>query len=275
VQVRGPADRMERILQEDPVDIVFVAMSKAPQERISEVINRLSAMPVHLCVVPDLLAVQLLCHEAAPLDDLSIISLTQSPQDGWNSILKSIFDRIMALSALVLLAIPMLVIALLIKLSSSGPVFYRQVRVSLGGRAFEMFKFRTMSQNAEAATGPVWAIPDDPRVTRLGRLLRRTSLDELPQLINVLRGDMSLVGPRPERPELIGRLTTRIPRYSLRHHVKSGMTGWAQIHGMRGCTSLHKRIQYDLFYVRNWSFALDLWILLLTPFRGLLSPNAY
>jgi exopolysaccharide biosynthesis polyprenyl glycosylphosphotransferase len=275
LQVLGPAVRMEQILQNDPVDIVFVAMSRVTQERIQAVINRLSALPVHLCVVPDLLAVQFLCHEAGRLEDLSIISLTQSPQDGWSSLSKSIFDRLMALLALGLLSIPMLVIALLVKLSSRGPVFYRQERAGLGGKAFEMFKFRTMREDAEAATGPVWAVPDDPRVTPVGRWLRRTSLDELPQLFNVLRGDMSLVGPRPERPELIGRFTARIPRYVLRHHVKSGMTGWAQIHGMRGCTSLHKRLQYDLFYVKNWSFALDLWILLLTPFRVFVSPNAY
>jgi exopolysaccharide biosynthesis polyprenyl glycosylphosphotransferase len=275
VQVLGPGERMEEILQHDPVDIVFVAMSRATQEGIAAVINRLSALPVQLCVVPDLMAVQFLCHEAGRLDVLSIISLSQSPQSGWSSLSKSIFDRMMALVALGLLAAPMLAIAAIIKWSSRGPVFYRQVRVGLGGAAFEMIKFRTMREDAEAATGPVWTVPDDPRVTAFGRLLRRTSLDELPQLFNVLRGEMSLVGPRPERPELIGRFTSRIPRYMLRHHVKSGMTGWAQIHGMRGCTSLNRRIQYDLFYVKNWSFALDLWILLLTPLRVFVSSNAY
>ncbi len=275
LQVRGPLASVEEILADHPADIVFVALSRASQETIEDVVSRLSTLNLDLRVVPNLLAVQFLRHEVSQLDDLSIISLTHSPQQGWNSLIKGVFDFFGALFALSVLAVPMLLIALAIKLTSRGPVFYRQVRASIAGQPFKIIKFRTMHVEAENNTGPVWAIPDDPRVTALGRLLRRTSMDELPQFINVLLGQMSLVGPRPERPELIERFKDIIPRYMLRHQVKAGITGWAQIHGMRGQTSLRKRIQYDLFYVRNWTFALDLWILLLTPLRSLVSPHAY
>ncbi len=169
----------------------------------------------------------------------------------------------------------MMLIAAGVKLSSRGPVFYRQVRISTAGKPFDIIKFRTMRTDAEAESGPVWAARFDSRVTPLGRFLRRTSLDELPQLFNVLMGDMSLVGPRPERPELIDGFRHVVPRYMLRHHVKAGITGWAQINGLRGQTSLRKRIQYDLYYIKNWSLWLDLKILLLTPFWGLIHRNAY
>jgi Undecaprenyl-phosphate glucose phosphotransferase len=273
-KVFGPTDRLEEILDRHPVDIVFVAMSKPNQEHTEEVISRLSKISVDLRVVPDLLAVQFLRHKVTQLDDLSIISLNYSPQQGWNSMVKRLFDLTLTSLALAVLAGPMLLIAAIIKLGG-GPVLYRQVRASIGGQTFKMLKFRTMVVGAEANTGPVWTVPDDPRITRIGRFLRRTSLDELPQLINVVLGDMSLVGPRPERPELIERFKLQIPRYMLRHHVKAGITGWAQVNGLRGQAPLRKRIQYDLFYIRNWSLGLDLWILLLTPFRGLVNANAY
>ena len=274
-EVLGPLNDAASLLARHPVDIVFVALSQAHQSRVDEVVRRLSTTAVDLRLVPNTLAQRLLGHEVSQLGDLAIISLTDNPQQGWNRFCKSLFDRAAALVAIFFLGIPMLLVALLIKLTSPGPIFYRQVRASLGGRPFSMLKFRTMCAGAETDSGPVWTVPNDPRVTRLGRWLRQMSLDELPQLVNVLRGDMSLVGPRPERPEFIEQFKDRIPRYMLRHHVKAGMTGWAQIHGMRGHTSLHKRLRYDLFYIRNWSFALDLWILLLTPFRGLVRTNAY
>ena len=272
--IHGPISDIETLLSRHPVDIVFVAYSPS-QEGLEDLVNRLSLMHVDLRIVPNLLAVQFLRQEITQLDDIAIISLAYSPQQGWNSMLKQTFDIVVSLLLLVLLFVPLLLIALLVKLSGPGPVFYLQVRASVSGTLFRMMKFRTMPVNAEASTGPVWTQPNDPRVTAVGRFLRRTSLDELPQLINVLLGDMSLVGPRPERPELIERFKRQIPRYMLRHNVKAGITGWAQIHGLRGQTSLRKRIQYDLFYIRNWTFGLDLWIILLTPFRGLVNPNAY
>ena len=162
----------------------------------------------------------------------------------------------------------MAVIAVVIKCCSPGPVLYRQIRMGLDRRQFELIKFRTMVDNAEKETGPVWAAENDPRITRLGGWLRRTNLDELPQLFNVLRGEMSLVGPRPERPPLIDEFRKSIPKYMLRHKVKAGMTGWAQIHGWRGNTSLATRIEYDLDYIENWSLWRDIKILVLTLSRG-------
>jgi putative colanic acid biosynthesis UDP-glucose lipid carrier transferase len=169
----------------------------------------------------------------------------------------------------------MVLIAILVKRTSPGPVFYRQERCGLNGRSFQMLKFRSMSVDAEKQTGAVWARKDDPRRTGFGTFLRKTSLDELPQFINVLRGDMSIVGPRPERPVFIRQFSQTIPNYMARHTVKSGITGWAQVHGWRGNTSLRKRVQYDLYYITHWTPWLDLHILWMTVFRGLLNRNAY
>jgi len=165
--------------------------------------------------------------------------------------------------------VPFAVIAALIKYSSEGPVFYRQERMGLDGKAFEVLKFRSMYPGAEDATGPIWARDNDPRCTPVGKWLRRLDLDELPQLWNVLRGDMSIVGPRPERPYFVEQFKHRIPQYMLRHKVKAGITGWAQVNGWRGNTSLEKRIEYDLYYIENWSVGLDIKIMCLTVLRGL------
>jgi exopolysaccharide biosynthesis polyprenyl glycosylphosphotransferase len=194
---------------------------------------------------------------------------------GWNTILKRTFDLCIGLPAL-LLCLPVLVgIALLIKLTSRGPVFYVQERMGFDGRVFRMLKFRTMGVDAERDTGAVWTQEDDPRRTPLGVFLRRTSLDELPQLWNVLKGEMSLVGPRPERPVLIEGFRQSIPRYMLRHRVKAGMTGWAQVHGWRGNTSLEQRLDHDLYYIQHWSLFLDMRILWMTLWRGFIHTNAY
>jgi lipopolysaccharide/colanic/teichoic acid biosynthesis glycosyltransferase len=169
----------------------------------------------------------------------------------------------------------MAICALAIRIADGPPVLYRQERMGLDGRSFRMLKFRTMRRDAEAVTGPRWAEKDDPRAFAVGRVLRRLSLDELPQLFNVIRGDMSVVGPRPERPALIQEFKRKIPRYMLRHAVKAGITGWAQVNGWRGNTSLKKRIQYDLYYIENWSVLFDLKIMALTFVRGFYHPNAY
>jgi exopolysaccharide biosynthesis polyprenyl glycosylphosphotransferase len=184
-------------------------------------------------------------------------------------------DVVLSMAALVLLSPVMALIALIVKLTSPGPVFYRQERCGLNGQSFQMLKFRSMAADAEQQTGAVWARPNDPRRTRFGSFLRRTSLDELPQFINVLRGDMSLVGPRPERPMFIHQFSKSIPSYNARHCVKAGITGWAQVHGWRGNTSLRKRVQYDLYYITHWTPWLDLRILWMTLFHGLFHRNAY
>ena len=173
------------------------------------------------------------------------------------------------------MAIPFGIVSLLIRRSSSGPVFYRQERMGLDGKPFLIYKFRSMYEDAEAESGPVWAREDDPRCTPIGRLLRRTNVDEMPQLWNVLRGDMSIVGPRPERPYFVDQFKHRIPQYMLRHKVKAGITGWAQVNGWRGNTSIEKRIEYDLYYIENWSLSLDFRILWMTLRHGLRHRNAY
>jgi Undecaprenyl-phosphate glucose phosphotransferase len=263
----GPYNSIEEILAERPVDIVFVALPAQEHSAVEKVLNRLARTEVDIRVVPDTLSFHFLRHELDQLDNLPIVTLTHTPLSGWNNVLKRTMDLALSAGALVVLALPMLLIALAVKLTSRGPIFYSQTRTSLGGRRFRIYKFRTMHVDAEKETGPVWASVDDPRITPLGRFLRWSSLDELPQFLNVLKGDMSLVGPRPERPELVGRFRRHVPRYMLRHHAKAGLTGWAQVHGLRGQTSLRKRVQYDMFYICNWTLGLDLRILLMTFFR--------
>jgi Undecaprenyl-phosphate glucose phosphotransferase len=274
VPVRGGLDHVGSIVQEHPVEAVFIAVPKRHQHRLEEVLGQLEQNLVDVNVVPDLLSFHFLRHRITQIGQLPVVNLTSSPQTGWNSIAKRIIDIVLSTLALAVLLPLMVLIAVAVKLSSPGPVLYRQRRASLGGQEFDILKFRSMRLDAEDADGPQWHVHrDDPRVTRVGRILRRLSLDELPQLINVLRGDMSLVGPRPERPEFIDRFGRQIPRYMLRQHVKAGLTGWAQVNGYRGATSLRKRIQYDLDYIDRWSLGFDLYILLLTPFRGVISPS--
>lgn len=263
--VLGPFEHLERILDERPVDIVFVALPAREHHRMGEVLERLSQTRADIRVVPDMLSYNLLRHELEQLDNLPVVNLTATPLAGWNGLVKRAADVVVSALALVALSPVMLVLALLVRWSSPGPVLYKQLRTSLGGKPFTIIKFRTMVENAEKDTGAIWSLgPDDPRVTPVGRWMRRWNLDELPQFWNVLKGDMSLVGPRPERPELVERFGRKIPRYMLRQHAKAGLTGWAQVNGLRGRTSLRKRVQYDLFYLCNWSLGFDLKILLLT-----------
>lgn len=207
-------------------------------------------------------------------DGLPLISLQESPHYGWNLVGKRSLDIALSTVALLITGPLLLLVAAIIKLTSSGPVLYRQERMGLDGRTFQMLKFRSMRNDAEDDTGPVWAARDDERRTGIGALLRRTSLDELPQLVNVLKGEMSLVGPRPERPVFIEEFRKRIPRYMLRHKVKAGITGWAQVNGWRGDTSIEKRIECDLFYIENWSLFFDLRILWLSFWKGFIHRNA-
>ena len=276
LNVLGPVESVEKIISHQPVDIVFIALPDKNHDKTKLVLNALETLPLDIRIVPDLLSFQFLGHDVTQLDNLPIISMTHSPQHGWNSLLKRGFDVVASLICLAVAAVPMIAIAVATRLTGKGPVFFRQQRASLSGKPFSMIKFRTMIPDAEKNTGAVMADRGDPRVTRLGAFLRKTSLDELPQLFNVLVGDMSLVGPRPERPELIARFRKQIPRYMLRSQVKAGLTGWAQVNGLRGGkTSLRKRVQYDVYYITNWTFGLDLRILVMTMFRGFINPNAY
>jgi len=208
-------------------------------------------------------------------EGLALICLQGSSLYGWDRVLKRSLDVAVAGSVLVLSAPILAMIAILVKLTSAGPVLYRQERMGLDGQTFAMLKFRSMRVGAENESGPVWAKAGDARRTKVGAFLRATSLDELPQLWNVFKGEMSLVGPRPERPVFIEGFRQQIPKYMLRHKMKAGITGWAQVNGWRGSSSLEKRIEYDLYYIEHWSLWFDLKILWLTLWKGLVSRNAY
>jgi exopolysaccharide biosynthesis polyprenyl glycosylphosphotransferase len=226
-------------------------------------------------VVPDLLQFIALRARLEDLDGIPVINLNDVPLQGVNAIVKRALDVAISAAALALMALPALAIAWLIKRDSPGPVFYTQERMGLDGKQFTVYKFRTMPVDAESETGPIWADEDDPRATRMGRWLRRHDLDEWPQFWNVLKGEMSIVGPRPERPFFVEQFKQRIPQYMLRHKVKAGITGWAQVNGWRGNTSIEKRIEHDLYYIERWSVGFDLKILALTLWLGFRNRNAY
>jgi Undecaprenyl-phosphate glucose phosphotransferase len=267
--VLGTIDQLPDISAQEKIDQVYVALPIEQHLRTLDVVEFASREYVDVHVVPDLLQFIALRARLEDLDGLPIIRINDVPLRGMNSVLKRAVD--VALSAGVVLggAIPTAIIALLIKRSSPGPIFYTQERMGLDGKAFTVYKFRSMPVDAEDASGPVWARDDDPRATSIGRWLRRHDVDELPQFWNVLRGDMSIVGPRPERPFFVEQFKHKIPQYMLRHKVKAGITGWAQVNGWRGNTSLEKRIEFDLYYIENWSLSLDFKIMWLTLVRGL------
>jgi Undecaprenyl-phosphate glucose phosphotransferase len=257
------------ILRQERIDHLYVALPLEEHVKMLGLVESTSREGIDVHVVPDLLQFIALRARLENLDGVPIISLNDVPLRGFNSLLKRTLDVAISGSALAVLAFPFLVIAVLIRRTSSGPVFYTQERMGLDGRAFQVYKFRSMYEGAEDETGPIWARDNDPRCTPVGRRLRRFDLDELPQLWNVLRGDMSIVGPRPERPYFVEQFKHRIPQYMLRHKVKAGITGWAQVNGWRGNTSLEKRIEYDLYYIENWSVGLDLKIIWLTVLKGI------
>jgi len=259
--VYGPLAALRAITEKSPVDSVFIALSHDQAQRTSDVLAALETSMADVRLVPEINPSYAMRPNLSQLDGVPILSLRQTPLYGWNAIIKRGFDLLVGGVCLLIAAVPMALIALAIKLTGRGPVFYRQRRMGLDGREFSMMKFRTMTVGAEAASGPVWARRDDPRRTWIGRFLRRSSLDELPNLFNVLAGHMSLVGPRPERPEFIKRFKQEVPRYMLRHKMKAGMTGYAQVKGYRGDTSLKKRIQHDVHYIKHWSLGLDIRIL--------------
>ncbi len=264
----GTLDDAADILQRERIDQLYVALPLDDHVKMLALVESANREIVDIRVVPDLLQVIALRAQLEDLDGIPIINIHGVPLRGFNGVLKRALDVALSAVGLVALALPLAVIALVIRLTSPGPALYRQERMGLDGKRFWVWKFRSMYADAEQETGPVWASEDDPRCTPIGRFLRRTSLDELPQLWNVLLGHMSLVGPRPERPFFVEQFKHRIPQYMLRHKVKAGLTGWAQVNGWRGNTSLEKRIEYDLYYIENWSVALDIKILWLTLVKG-------
>jgi Undecaprenyl-phosphate glucose phosphotransferase len=272
IPVLGALADADDIVRRESVDHLYVALPLEEHVKMLDLIETTNREGVDIHVVPDLLQFIALRARLENLDGVPIISLNDVPLRGFNSVLKRGIDVAISAMALAGLAIPFALVAWLIRRTSPGPVFYTQERMGLDGKAFDVYKFRSMHVDAEDESGPVWARDNDPRTTSFGRWLRRFDVDELPQLWNVLRGDMSIVGPRPERPYFVEQFKHRIPQYMLRHKVKAGITGWAQVNGWRGNTSLEKRIEYDLYYIENWSVALDLKIMWLTLVRGLHRP---
>ena len=271
----GTLNEAAEIIQREKVDQLYVALPLEQHARMLWLMEVASRDCIDVKVVPDLLQFIALRARLEDLDGVPIININDVPLQGLNTVLKRLIDGMISAVALAFLSVPFATIAALIKATSAGPVFYRQERMGLDGKPFAVYKFRSMFVDAERDSGPVWARADDPRRTPIGKLLRRFSLDELPQLWNVLRGEMSLVGPRPERPFFVDQFKGRVPQYMLRHKVKAGMTGWAQVNGWRGNTSIEKRIEYDLYYIENWSVSLDLKIMWLTVVRGFFHKHAY
>jgi len=276
VPILGSQADLARILAEHQVSDVVIALPEATHDQLLDIISVCETHHASVRIFPDLF--QIIASELTigDLDGLPLLAVRDVALRGWRLSLKRAMDIVVSAVGLTVLSPFMLLTALLIKLTSKGPVFYAQERVGLDGKPFAMLKFRSMRVGAEDDTGPVWASQDDPRRTPLGAFLRKTSIDELPQLINVLLGDMSLVGPRPERPVFVEQFKQVVPRYMERHQEKAGMTGWAQVNGLRGDTSIVERTKYDLYYIENWSLLFDIKILLrtaLNAFRG--NRNAY
>jgi Undecaprenyl-phosphate glucose phosphotransferase len=265
----GKISDAAEVAHAERVDHLYVALPIEEHSKLLEVMDIASREYIDVKVVPDILQFIALRASLEDLDGLPVINMNDVPLQGVRAWIKRVLDIVLSLLAMIVAAIPFVIIAAIVKWTSRGPVFYAQERMGLDGRPFTVYKFRSMQHDAEDASGPVWAREDDPRATPIGRWLRRFDLDELPQFWNVLKGEMSIVGPRPERPFFVQQFRHRIPQYMLRHKVKAGITGWAQVNGWRGNTSLEKRIEYDLYYIENWSVTLDLKIMWLTVVRGL------
>jgi exopolysaccharide biosynthesis polyprenyl glycosylphosphotransferase len=264
VPILGSQSELARILRENDIQEVVIALPNASHDELLDMISACEAEYANVRIFPDFFQIVASELSIGDLDGLPLLTIRDPGLRGWKLTLKRTIDLVIGSLALILLSPLMLLVALLIRLGSKGPVFYAQVRVGLDSKPFPILKFRTMLTGAEEGTGPVWTTIDDPRRTRLGEFLRKTSIDELPQLINVLVGDMSLVGPRPERPIFVEQFKQVVPRYMERHKEKAGMTGWAQVNGLRGDTSIVERTKYDLYYIENWSPMFDLKIILRT-----------
>ncbi len=273
--VLGAATELQDLVERHAIDVVLVTLPFREVSRVMPVIDALADHQIRVCFVPDLEEMFTSSLRVREIEGLPFLELRQVALHGFDRIAKRTFDIVVASALVVLFAPVLFVVAVAVRITSPGPVLYRQQRVGRDGRLFEILKFRTMRQDAERLTGPVWASEHDPRRTSVGSWLRRWSLDELPQLLNAVRGEMSLVGPRPERPIFVQEFRSSVPRYFERHKVRSGITGWAQVNGLRGDTPLEERTRYDIFYVENWSLGLDLKILAMTLRSVLSRHNAY
>ena len=270
----GKINKLVDIVEQEGVDQVWVAYPFRGDFRFNEVMHALRHSSVSIRFLIDFYAFNAMNRSLSYVGGIPMLDIAVSPLDGVNAYLKALEDGVLASIILVLFGPLMIAIAIGIKLTSPGPVFYRQERVGWNNRPFKMLKFRSMPLNIEAQSGPIWARAGENRATPFGAFLRRTSLDELPQFINVLKGEMSIVGPRPERPAFVDKFKDEVPNYMKKHMVKAGITGWAQVNGWRGDTDLNKRIEHDLYYIRNWSVWFDVRIAVQTVVTGFFNKNA-
>lgn len=272
--VLGKVDELGVIVGHQHIDEVIVALPEASHQELLSLISRCEDGRVSIKVFPDVFQIMAAEVNIGDLNGLPLLTMRDVAMRGWRLTVKRVVDVVISAIVLVFASPLLLLLAVLVKLDSRGPALYWQERMGLDARPFPCFKFRSMKVNAEAETGPVWAKHDDPRRTRIGGFLRKYSLDELPQFINVFLGHMSLVGPRPERPMFVEQFRQQVPRYMERHHEKAGITGWAQVNGLRGDTSIWERTKYDLYYIEHWSLWLDFKIMILTLFKFLRDPSA-
>ncbi len=276
IEVIGDIDAIYRLLPENNLDEIAITLSLSDYDRLEEIVSFCEKSGVHTKFIPDYNAVIPTKPYTEDLDGLPVINIRNVPlTSGWNQFLKRSMDLLGALVACIIFSPVMLVCAILVKLTSPGPVLFKQERIGLHNRPFYMYKFRSMCMQTVEDEAKGWTVKNDPRVTGIGKFMRKTSMDELPQFFNILKGDMSLVGPRPERPQFVEKFKEEIPRYMIKHQVRPGLTGWAQVNGYRGDTSIRKRIDCDIYYIENWTLSLDIKIILMTFVTGFINKNAY
>ena len=276
IKVIGRIDNILELLPANELDEIAITLSLKDYNRLEEIVNTCEKFGVHTKFIPDYNSLIPSKPYTEDLMGLPVINIRYVPlSNTFNAMLKRIVDIFGAFVAIILFSPVMLFSCIMIKLTSPGPLIYRQTRVGLHNKPFEMYKFRSMEVQTEEKEKKAWTVKNDPRVTGFGKFMRHTSIDELPQLFNILKGDMSLVGPRPERPFFVEKFREEIPRYMVKHQVRPGLTGWAQVNGYRGDTSIRKRIDCDLYYIENWTLGLDFKILFLTFFKGFVNKNAY
>ncbi len=276
IKVLGEIDSLSGMLQENKLDEIAIALSLKDYDRLEEIVFICEKSGVHTKFIPDYNSLIPSRPYTEDLMGLPVINIRYVPlSNTGNMVIKRAVDILGSLVGIILTSPVLLLIAILIKLTSRGPVIFKQERIGMQGEPFYMYKFRSMVQQTEADEKKGWTVKNDSRVTTIGKFIRRTSLDELPQLFNILKGDMSLVGPRPERPQFVEKFKEEIPRYMIKHQVRPGLTGWAQINGYRGDTSIKKRIEFDLYYIENWTFGFDIKIIFMTFFTGFINKNAY
>ena len=276
VKVLGSLGNLEFILPENKLDEIAITLSLQDYDKLESIVDQCEKSGIHTKFIPDYNSLVPSRPYTEDLQGLPVINIRFVPlTNTWNALMKRLLDIVGSLFLIVLFSPVMLIAAIGTKITSPGPVIFRQIRIGQHSKPFTMYKFRTMRMQTEEDEQKGWTTKGDDRVTKFGAFLRRTSIDEMPQFFNVLTGKMSLVGPRPERPQFVDKFKEEIPRYMIKHQVRPGITGWAQINGYRGDTSIRKRIEYDLFYIENWTFSLDIKILFLTVFKGFVNKNAY